>query len=145
MLLMLGKDILGQSWVPCSWSREARGDQNKQTNKSTVCPRTHALPGSGLRHFRRASWRGTMNSSISAPCSVVQVVLGLVLENYAEVHTIPSDYLHDPSISPGDFEEDKSQIRLMIFRRILIPFKVKQLKASYRRIFVHPHQDRKIA
>lgn len=86
-----------------------------------------------------------MNGSISAPRSVVQVVLGLVLENYTEVHTIPSDYLHDPSISPGDFEEDKSQIRLMIFKWILMPFKVNRLKASYRRIFVHPHRDRKIA
>lgn len=29
-LLMRGKDILGQSWVPCSWSREARGDKKAQ-------------------------------------------------------------------------------------------------------------------
>lgn len=131
MLLMQGKDILGQSWVPCSWSREVRGDK-----KSTVCPRTHALPGGGLKHFRRASWWGATNSSISAPRSFVQAVS----ENYTEVHTIPFDYLRNPSISPGDFEEDKSQIRFMIFKQILIPFKVNRLKVSYRRKLARPHQ-----
>lgn len=66
--------------------------------------------------------------------------MGLVLENHAEVHTLPFDYLRNPSISQGDFEEDKSQIRFMILKQILTPFKVNQLKVSYRRKLTSPHQ-----
>lgn len=84
-LFNVGKRHLRAALSALQLIRESQGRLKKPKN-STVCPKIHALPGSGLRHFRRASRKKSTKSSISAPLPFGQVVLSLVLENYTEVH-----------------------------------------------------------